>query len=68
MAFAKKLLAAAKAKRITPGAAKRLAAAKPFARPERAMTKLATAGMPRARAAPRAPRPFGMPRRRSPRG
>ena len=47
-------------KRITPAAAKRIAAFKPFGpQAHRAMTRLATGGMAKA---PRAPRPFGLPR------
>ena len=51
-------------KRIRPAAANRIAAFKPFSHPVRTMMKGAMGSMPRARAAPRAPRPFGAPPRR----
>jgi hypothetical protein len=57
--IARQVIAMAKARRITPAAAKRLAAAKPFSQPTPSLG-LPMAGMPRAS---RAPRPFGMPRR-----
>jgi hypothetical protein len=62
--FIRKVLAA-KAKRggITPGAAKRLAAFKPFTRSTPSL-KVPMGSMPRA---PKVPRPFGLPKRRSPR-
>jgi len=58
--IAGRIIAAAKAKRITPAAAKSLAAFRPFTRPIPSL-KVALGGMPRA---PRAPRPFGAPPRR----
>jgi hypothetical protein len=58
--IARQVIAMAKARRITPAVAKRLAAAKPFTRPTPSLA-LPMKGMPRA---PRAPRPFGMPPRR----
>ncbi len=65
--IAGKIIAKAKARRvgITPAAAKRIAAFKPFTRPIPSL-KVPMASMPRA---PRAPRPLGAPprRRRSPR-
>src|SRR5262249_2733929 len=64
--IARMVIAQARARRITPAAAKRIAAFKPFGRPRPPM-RLAMGSMPRA---PRAPRPFGMPkpiRRRRPR-
>jgi len=63
MKIARRIIAARKRGGITPAAAKRLAAFKPFSRPTPSL-KLAMGSMPRA---PRAPRPFGMPKRRSPR-
>lgn len=65
MSFVKKVIAARKGKRITAAFAKRVAALKPFGpAAHRSMARLATGGMARG---PRAPRPFGLPRRRSPR-
>jgi hypothetical protein len=64
--IANQLIAAAKAraKPITPAAAKRIVALRPFSNPHRTMTRLATAGMARGPRAPTVGVPKRLPRRR----